>query len=124
MTSLTNESCGIRSARVQGASLSPVQDASEREESVRALMEDKLSDSSAATRQLQTQLTHAAQQQRETEATLERMQRQKASEMEHVEQRVKAAIQRKDETIQALRTQLAEAHESMQATGDMLAAEP
>lgn len=97
-----------------------MQDACEREGAVRKLMDDKVSVSTVATQQLQEQLAQAQQRLQDTEASIEKMQRQKAAEMEHVEQRVKAAIQRKDDTIGALRTQLAEAHASMEATGQML----
>jgi chromosome segregation ATPase len=90
---------------------------------VQKLVSDKESVSAAITRQLQAELQDTHSKLAESEATLDKLQRRKAAEMEHVEQRVKAAIQRKDETIGALRAQLAEAHASMRSTEQMLAAE-
>lgn len=90
---------------------------------MRSLMNEKEQASAAAARQLRTELDSERAKLLQLEATLDKLQRQKAAEMEHVEQRVKAAIQRKDDTIAALKAQLADALASMRSTEQMLAVE-
>jgi chromosome segregation ATPase len=84
-------------------------------------MSEKEHASAATARQLQVELDSAKAELAQSEATLDKLQRQKAAEMEHVEQRVKAAIQRKDDTINTLKAQLADANASMRSTEQMLA---
>ena len=100
-----------------------VQDAYKREETVRQQFTDRDAATAATTQQLHAEVSTLRAQLAESEATLDKVQRRKAAEMEHVEQRVKAAIQRKDETIAALKGQLAEAHASMRSTEQLLAAD-
>ena len=100
-----------------------MQEAQAREAGMRTLMSEKEQASATTSRQLQLELDGVRTKLTQTGATLDKLQRHKAAEMEHVEQRVKAAIQRKDDTISSLKAQLAEANASMRSTEQMLAVE-
>lgn len=67
----------------------------------------------AELKQLQEQLTQA-------HLDMRAHQQRKVDEMDHVENRVKATIDRKDETIAALRGQVAELQQHMRSAEDML----
>ena len=72
-----------------------------------------LDEARADVKQLQEQLTQA-------HLDMRAHQQRKVDEMDRVENRVKAAIQRKDETIAALRGQVEELQQHMRSAEDML----
>lgn len=98
-----------------------MQEAKEREASIRALMSEKETVSASTAQQLRAELAAAQDRVRDAEATCVRQQRQQSIELDRVEERVKAAIQRKDDTISALRAQLADAHQSLRSAEGLLA---
>jgi polyhydroxyalkanoate synthesis regulator phasin len=72
-----------------------------------------LDEARSEVRELQEQLTQA-------HLDMRAHQQRKVDEMDRVENRVKAAIQRKDETIAALRGQVEELQQHMRSAEDML----
>lgn len=98
-----------------------MQDAQKREDSVRSLMEQKESADACAIGCLKSEVEKARQQAASAVTALEKLQRQKDREVDHIEERVRATVQRKDDMIAALRRQLDEAQESMRSTKQLLA---
>lgn len=82
---------------------------------MRAAMADKETLLNTAVKQAHGDLDGLRQQLASAQQQIEGIQRRKAAEMEHVEARVKAAFQKKDDTIAALRAQLAGAVQEMQS---------
>jgi septal ring factor EnvC (AmiA/AmiB activator) len=113
--------CTAASSKAEASVEHALQEAKEREDSVRLLMNEKESISAAAKTQLQSELEDARAKLLHADESIDKLQRRKAAEMEHVERRVKAAIHRKDDTITALRAQLSEAHQSLRSTERILA---
>jgi chromosome segregation ATPase len=99
-----------------------MQESSRRESTLQATLNDQLRLSNAARDRAESD-RHDLQRRLAAAATeMEALQHQKAKELDHVEARVKAAIQRKDENIATLRSQLDAALDQMRSTEAMLKA--
>jgi 5-azacytidine-induced protein 1 len=84
-------------------------------------MEQKESADARTIACLKSELEMATKQEANAVAALEELRRQKNREVGHIEERVRATVQRKDDMIAALRQQLAEAQESIRSTEQLLA---
>lgn len=99
------------------------QEAERRERNVRNIMGEKDSVQAAALKQALADMDDLRGKWLAAKAQADGAQARKAAEMEQVELRVKAAIQRKDATIAALRGQLSDAHRQIRSTADVLTSE-
>ena len=100
-----------------------LQEAKRQEHSIRTIMSEKEIMQTAALEQARSDLNDLREKLQTAQHQIDAMQKRKAAEMEQVEQRVKAAIHRKDSTIGALRDQLSEAYRQIRTTQDVLTTE-